>query len=144
MLFRVQSIGVYNSIKIFDISAETWQSTKSCVTMLELYKVFTIILISISISATTIDLAAISAGSPRPSWHFIKKSLFQFNIKLSNCLLISQYSFKSFSFLVMIRMHRFTGGEAHHSSFSNFNESSTASVGAFIVIIQKGKPGFSA
>ena len=87
LLFRVQSIGVYNSIKIFDISAETWQSTKSCVTMLELYKVFTIILISISISATTIDLARISAGSSRPSWHFIKKSLFQFNIvKMSSNL----------------------------------------------------------
>ena len=44
----------------------------------------------------------------------------------------------------MIRMHRFTVRAAHQSSFSNFNESSTASVGAFIVIIQKGKPGFSA
>ena len=44
----------------------------------------------------------------------------------------------------MIRMHRFTGGAAHKSSFSDFNESSTASEGAFIVIIQKGKLGSSA
>ena len=44
----------------------------------------------------------------------------------------------------MIRMHRFTCGAAQQSSFSDFNESTTASVGAFIVIIQKGKPGFSA
>ena len=67
--------------------------------MLELYKVFTIILISISISATTIDLARISAGSSRPFWHFIKKSLSQFNIKI--VLIVSNLSIllKSFHFL---------------------------------------------
>ena len=94
------SLVVYiTRLEIFYISSGTWHHTKSCVTMRELYKVFTIILISISIPATTIDLARISAGSSRPSWHFINKSGFQFNfVKMSSNLGIL---FKSFSLLGM-------------------------------------------